>query len=55
MYKIMSIGAEKNYNSGGVEANESAKDARTAHISLYRDAGHASYLELPIVSGAPSR
>jgi uncharacterized protein len=43
-----SIGLEKNYNSGGVVANESGKDARTAHISLYHDAEHASYLELPI-------
>lgn len=43
-----SIGVEKNYNSG-VMANESGKDARTAHISLYHDAEHASYLELPIV------
>src|SRR5580658_159855 len=43
-----SIQVEKNYNSGGVVANESGKDARTAHISLYRDAEHASFLELPI-------
>jgi putative CocE/NonD family hydrolase len=43
-----SIQVEKNYNSGGVVASESGKDARTAHISLYHDAEHASYLELPI-------
>jgi hypothetical protein len=35
-------------NSGGMVAGESAEDARTAHIALYHDAGHASYLELPI-------
>jgi putative CocE/NonD family hydrolase len=46
-----SIRVEKNYNSGGVVANESAKDARTAHVSLYHDAEHASYLELPIGGG----
>jgi putative CocE/NonD family hydrolase len=46
-----SIGVEKNYNSGGAVANESGKDARTAHISLYHDAEHASFLELPIVVG----
>jgi uncharacterized protein len=40
---------EKNYNSDGVVADESGKDARTAHITLYHDAGHASYLEIPIV------
>jgi hypothetical protein len=50
-----SIQVEKNYNSGGVVASESAKDARTAHIALYHDAAHASFLELPIVVGAPSR
>ena len=44
-----SIYSEKNYNSGGVVAAESGKDARTAHISVYHDAQHASFLELPIV------
>lgn len=40
---------EKNYNSGGVVAEESAKDAHVAHIALYHDADHPSFLELPIV------
>ena len=40
---------EKNYNSGGVVAEETAKDAKTAHISVYHDAAHPSRLELPIV------
>jgi putative CocE/NonD family hydrolase len=44
-----SIYVEKNYNSGGVVANESGKDARTAHITLYHDAEHASALDLPVV------
>jgi uncharacterized protein len=44
-----SIYLEKNYNSGGVVADESAKDARTAHITLYHDAGHPSALEIPVV------
>ncbi len=39
---------EKNYNSGGVIADETAKDARTAHINVYHDAEHASFLELPV-------
>jgi uncharacterized protein len=39
---------EKNYNSGGIVADESAKDAKTAHVTLYHDAEHGSYLELPI-------
>jgi uncharacterized protein len=40
---------QKNYNSGGVVADETAKDARTAHVVLYHDAGHPSALEIPIV------
>lgn len=44
-----SIFLEKNYNSGGVVAEESAKDARTAHVTLHHDAEHPSHLELPVV------
>ena len=40
---------EKNYNSGGVVAEESGKDARTAHVTLYHDKEHPSYVELPVV------
>jgi uncharacterized protein len=40
---------EKNYNSGDVVAEESAKDARTAHVVVYHDAEHPSHLELPVV------
>lgn len=39
---------EKNYNSGGVVAAESGKDARTAHVTLVHDAAHPSALEIPI-------
>jgi len=39
---------EKNYNSGGVVADESGKDARTAHITLIHDAAHPSTLVLPV-------
>ena len=39
----------KNYNSGGVVAEETAKDARTAHITVYHDPTHPSVLELPVV------
>lgn len=45
-----SIYVEKNYNSGGIVADESGKDARTAHITLYHDSGHPSFLELPLVN-----
>jgi putative CocE/NonD family hydrolase len=44
-----SIFIQKNYNSGGVVAEESGKDALTAHVRLHHDAEHASYLELPVV------
>jgi uncharacterized protein len=42
--------SEKNYNSGGVVAKETGKDAKTAHIQLLHDADHPSALELPIVN-----
>ncbi len=44
-----SINIQKNYNSGGDVSKETAKDARTAHVKLYHDAEHSSYLEIPIV------
>jgi predicted acyl esterase len=40
---------EKNYNSGGVVTLETAKDAKTAHLTLVHDAEHSSTLELPVV------
>jgi len=43
-----SIYVEKNYNSGGVVAAETGRDARTAHLALLHDAAHPSALELPI-------
>jgi putative CocE/NonD family hydrolase len=49
VHSINSIQVEKNYNSGGVVAAETAKDARTAHITLFHDADRPSQLELPIV------
>jgi uncharacterized protein len=43
-----SIAWQKNYNSGGVVAEESAKDARTAHVQVYHDATHPSSIQLPL-------
>ncbi len=40
---------EKNYNTGGVVASESGKEARTAHVTLYHDKNHPSYLEIPVL------
>jgi uncharacterized protein len=43
-----SIYLEKNYNSGGVVANETGKDARVAYVTVYHDTRHASVLEIPV-------
>jgi len=50
-----SIYLEKNYNSGGKVAAESRADARTAHVALYQDVEHASYLEVPIARPSPGK
>ncbi len=47
-----SIHTQKNYNSGGVVARETATDARTAHISLHHDATYPSRIVLPVVQPA---
>jgi uncharacterized protein len=46
---LNSMNWEKNYNSGGVVAEESAKEARQAQVSLHHDEDHTSYLELPVI------
>jgi uncharacterized protein len=43
-----SIYLQKNYNSGKNVVDETGNDALTAHIKVYHDAKHPSYLELPI-------
>ena len=48
LYSPNSIFWQKNYNSGGVVADETAKDARAAHVKVYHDAQHASAIELPL-------
>src|SRR5205807_49280 len=48
VYSPNSIFWQKNYNSGGVVADETAKDARTAHVKIYQDAQHASAIDLPL-------
>ncbi len=39
--------AQKNYCSGKDVSEETGKDARTAHITVYHDRSHEGYLELP--------
>jgi putative CocE/NonD family hydrolase len=43
-----SIFWQKNYNSDGVVADETAKDARTAHIRIHHDGTHASAIQIPV-------
>lgn len=43
-----SIQFQKNYCSGGVVAEETAKDARTCHVQVYHDASHPSTIQLPL-------
>ncbi|HEY1379869.1 MAG TPA: CocE/NonD family hydrolase [Gemmataceae bacterium] len=43
-----SVHVQKNYNGGGDVSRETAKDARTAHVTVYHDAEHPSSLELPV-------
>lgn len=47
------IQLEKNYNSGGVVARETARDARTARVKLLHEPGRWSTLTLPIVKAQP--
>jgi len=48
VYSPNSIFWQKNYNSGGVVAEETAKDARTAHVKVYHGAQHSSVIQLPL-------
>jgi putative CocE/NonD family hydrolase len=43
-----SIYLQKNYNNGGVVADETDTNAQTARITLYHDSSCRSYLEIPI-------
>ena len=45
---VNSIEWQKNYGSGGIVAEETAKDARTCHVQIYHDAEHASTISLPL-------
>lgn len=50
-----SIQFQKNYCSGGVVAEETAKDARICHVQVYHDAAHASAIQLPLREPAGSQ
>src|SRR6184192_873876 len=45
---LNSTAFEKNYCSGRVVAEETAKDAHTCHVQVYHDATHPSTIQLPV-------
>jgi putative CocE/NonD family hydrolase len=45
-----SINVQKNYCSGGIIVEETAKDAHTAHVKIYNDSKHPSTLFMPVVN-----
>jgi uncharacterized protein len=45
---IESTFVQKNYNGGGVVAEESAEDARPVTVNLFHDAAHPSVLYVPV-------
>ena len=45
---VNSILWQKNYCSGGVVAEETAKDAHTCNVQVYHDAQHSSAIQLPL-------
>jgi hypothetical protein len=45
-----SIGIEKNYNSGGVVADETIADSRTVAVELFHDNKHRSALYIPVAA-----
>ncbi|HJT97768.1 MAG TPA: CocE/NonD family hydrolase [Rhodanobacteraceae bacterium] len=47
---LNTLWSQKNYNAGGVVANESGKDARKVKVTLYHDATHPSALYVPIAA-----
>jgi putative CocE/NonD family hydrolase len=45
---VNSISWQKNYCSGGVVAEETAKDAHTCNVQVHHDAEHPSIIQLPL-------
>ena len=52
---VNSLYSEKNYNAGGVVADETGKDARTVTVDLYHDAEHPSALFVPMAAEAKTQ
>jgi uncharacterized protein len=51
---LNSMYTEKNYNAGGIVAEETGKDARKVTVSLYHDAQHPTALFVPIAAEVPA-
>ena len=49
---VNTVTMEKNYNTGGVVAAESGKDARKATVTLYHDETRPSALYVPIAAAS---
>jgi predicted acyl esterase len=45
---LNSLDFQRNYNSGGIEAEETRKDSRASEIKLYHERQYPSSLEIPI-------
>jgi len=48
-----SIQDERNYNSGGVVAEETRKNGRPVKVTLVHDSGHPSALKVPFGAREP--
>ena len=51
---IDSVDSERNYNGGGVVANELGKDAHAVRVRVFHDAAHPTSLYVPIGRLAPA-
>ena len=45
---------QKNYNTGGRTGHERIEDARIAHIKVFHDRAHASFMSLPLAASPPT-
>ena len=45
---VNSISWQKNYCSGGIVAEETAKDAHSCNVQVYHDSEHPSAIQLPL-------
>jgi predicted acyl esterase len=51
---LNSASYQKNFNTGGRIGYERIEDARIAHIKVFHDRTHASFLSLPLAASPPT-